>query len=287
MRPLVVSPWGRDVLVDAATEPGRTWAATAFAAADWTVVNSGAIARAAIAAGADPARMSYIIWHTQIAGFGPDRADHRGLTAQLGWPDDAVVVLSLRNFQERTNLDVLVRAFARLRAETGNARLLLAARAGATREQIERLVDELGLRDDVRFHRVEPEDLPALAASADMVVTIAATDSSPSSLLEAMASGRPLVAGFCPSIDEWVEQGQGAEMVECRDEQAVYRAMARLAADDALRRAYGERNARVAHERVGEAGPALVALYRALIAGRPPHPLPLPATASGGGAAVA
>ncbi|HUZ83646.1 MAG TPA: glycosyltransferase [Gaiellales bacterium] len=231
--------------------------------------------------------MSYIIWHTQIAGFGPDRADHRGLTAQLGWPDDAVVVLSLRNFQERTNLDVLVRAFARLRAETGNARLLLAARAGATREQIERLVDELGLRDDVRFHRVEPEDLPALAASADMVVTIAATDSSPSSLLEAMASGRPLVAGFCPSIDEWVEQGQGAEMVECRDEQAVYRAMARLAADDALRRAYGERNARVAHERVGEAGPALVALYRALIAGRPPHPLPLPATASGGGAAVA
>ena len=106
--------------------------------------------------------------------------------------------MSLRNFQHRTNIDVLVRAFARLVREEPRARLVLAARAGETRAEVEALVAELGLGDVVRFHRVEPEDLPVLAASGDVVVSIADTDSSPSSLLEAMASGRAMVGGWCP-----------------------------------------------------------------------------------------
>ena len=109
-----------------------------------------------------------------------------------------------------------------------------------------------------------------LAASGDVVVTIASTDSSPSSLLEAMASGRPIVGGWCPSIDEWILPGEGAEMVECRDVAAVASAVTRLLRDPALRRAYGERNARVAADRVAESGPALETVYRELIAGRTP-----------------
>jgi L-malate glycosyltransferase len=266
VHPLVISPWGRDVLVDAKKEPGRSRARLAFAEADSVVVNSGAITEAAIEAGADPAMITPIIWHTQIAGFAPERADKLGLRAELGWPADALVILSLRNFQERTNIDVLVRAFDRLRRDVPEARLLLAARAGETRAQIEALVDELGLREVVRFHRVEPEQLPILAASGDIVVSIAATDSSPSSLLEAMASGQPLVGGWCPSIDEWIDQGEGAEMVGVRDEDAVLAALRKLCADPALRAAYGERNRRVVSERVAESGPALEALYRSLVA---------------------
>ena len=77
-------------------------------------MNSGAIEAAAVAAGADPTRIAHIIWHTQLSGFGPEQADRDGLRAELGWPQDALIVLSLRNFQERTNIDVLVRAFARV-----------------------------------------------------------------------------------------------------------------------------------------------------------------------------
>jgi glycosyltransferase involved in cell wall biosynthesis len=278
--PLVVSPWGRDVLVDAGSGPGRAWARAAFAAADWTVVNSAAIAAAAIAAGADPERMSYIVWHAAIGGFEPARGDHAGVARELGFPEDSLLVVSLRNFQDRTNLDVVVRAFARLRRDHPEARLVLAARGGETRAKIERLVAGMGLAGVVRFHRVEPEGLPRLAASADIVVTIAATDSSPASLLEAMAAGRALIAGWCPSIDEWVGPGEGAEMVECRDEDAVHAAMAKLAGDPDLRAAHGARNERVVRERVGETGPALVAVYRALLAGDRPPPRPVPADRS-------
>jgi glycosyltransferase involved in cell wall biosynthesis len=264
--PYVVSPWGRDVLVDARREPGKTRARKAFDAADWVVVNSGAIEDAAIEAGADPVRITHILWHTQLAGFGPERGDPAGLRRELGFPDDALVVMSLRNFQHRTNIDVLVRAFSRLAREEPRARLVLAARAGETKAEIEALVAELGLGDVVRFHRVEPEELPVLAASGDVVVSIADTDSSPSSLLEAMASGRAMVGGWCPSIDEWIEQGEGAEMVPPKDEDAVLAALRRLLADEELRRSYGERNRRVVQERVAESAPALEALYRDLMA---------------------
>jgi glycosyltransferase involved in cell wall biosynthesis len=264
--PYVVSPWGRDVLVDARQEPGKTRARKAFDAADWVVVNSGAIEDAAIEAGADPARITHILWHTQLAGFGPERGDPAGLRRELGFPDDALVVMSLRNFQHRTNIDVLVRAFSRLVREEPRARLVLAARAGETKAEIEALVAELGLGDVVRFHRVEPEELPVLAASGDVVVSIADTDSSPSSLLEAMASGRAMVGGWCPSIDEWIEQGEGAEMVPPKDEDAVLAALRRLLADEGLRRSYGERNRRVVQERVAESAPALESLYRQLMA---------------------
>ena len=264
VHPLVVSPWGRDVLVDAKKEPGRTRAQKAFAAADHLVVNSQAILDAAVEAGADPRRALHTIWHTRLDGFGPEHADRDGLRAELGWPAESLVVLSLRNFQPRTNIDVLVHGFARVRSEVPQARLLLAARAGTTKGEIEALVADLGLAEDVRFHRVGPEKLPALIASADVAVSIADTDSTPSSLLEAMASGLPLLGGWCPSIDEWIGPGEGAEMVAPKDEDALVRALVKLLRDSELRRAYGERNAQVARARVAESGPALEALYRRL-----------------------
>ena len=268
--PLVVSPWGRDALLDAKVEPGRSRAKLAFAEADHLVVNSQAILDASIPLGADPERTLHTIWHTRLDGFSPDRADPAWLRRELGWPEDALVVLSLRNFQARTNIDVLVRAFDRVRPEFPQARLLLAARGGETKAEIEALVAELGLGELVRFHRVEPHELPPLAASADLTVSIADTDSTPSSLLEAMASGQPMIGGWCASIDEWIQPGEGAEMISPKDEDALVEALRKLLRDPELRQRYGVRNAEITQQRVAESAPALEKLYRELAAPREP-----------------
>src|SRR5207248_4995690 len=97
--------------------------------------NSLAIEQAALAVAGDPAKVRRIIWHGEIDGFTPAAADRAGLRAELGWPGDAVVVLSLRNFRPYSNLDVLVRAFARVSQEEPSARLVLAARGGWTRSE--------------------------------------------------------------------------------------------------------------------------------------------------------
>ena len=56
--------------------------------------------------------------------------------ATLGWPDDAVVCLSLRNFRPYSNLDVVLKAFAKARQEVPELRLFSSAGGGWTRDRV-------------------------------------------------------------------------------------------------------------------------------------------------------
>src|SRR2546423_2414897 len=246
LEPLVVSPWGKDAIVDAWESPvaeERARVAIAPERALAYVVNSQALEDASVRLGADRGKFHRILWHARIDGYSPLRAD-RGRWRALGWPDDAVVCLSLRNFRPYTNLDVLLRAFASARQEVPQLRLFSSAGGGWTRGEFEQLVSELGLEPYIAVQDVPAAELPSVTASADFAVTLADVDSSPASLLETMASGVPLVVGRAPSMEEWIQQGEGGEIVERRDVDAVAAAIVRLARDPELRRRYGERNLR-------------------------------------------
>jgi glycosyltransferase involved in cell wall biosynthesis len=263
--PLVVSPWGTDILVDA-QRPGRDRrrALQAIAAADYLVVNSDAAKTRALGLGADPDRIEQIIWYADLERFGPDRFA-AGLRARFGWPDDALVLLSLRNFRPDTNIDVIVRAFRRIADQEPLARLVLAAQGGPLQAEIEALVDELRLGALVAFTSVGEHELPALVASSDLLVAMTRSDSTPASLLEAMASGLPAVCARAASLDEWLDHREGGLLVPQGDEQALSSAVTELLADPELRRRYGEHNRQLVAERVPPAGPQLEQLYLKLL----------------------
>ena len=263
--PLVISPWGSDALVDGREEPGRSRAEQAVRAADLVVVNSNALERASLELGADAEKIRHVLWHVDLDGFAPERADPN-LRSSFGWPDDALVILSLRNFRPDTNIDTLFFAFLRVAEVEPRARLLLAGDTGPLRPSLESLAAKMRLEDRVAFHRLHARDLPPLVATADVVVSIANSDSTPPSLLEAMASGRAMVCADAASIDEWVRSGEGAEIVPVRDEPATAEAILRLLQDESLRKSYGERNQRVVRDLVGDPAPELDRLYRELVA---------------------
>ena len=163
---------------------------------------------------------------------------------------------------------MLVRAFARAQREVPEARLILAARAGPTKAEIDALLDELDLRDRVVQVFARPDELPAYCASADIGVSIASTDATPASMVESMASRLPMVMGDAITIDEWITPGEGGEVVDCRDEDAVTEALLKLLRDPELRRTYGERNERVVRERLDtDPGEQLEAIYLRLLDG--------------------
>ena len=268
VHPLVMSPWNTDIFTYGRERPrGRRWVRAAVAAGDEYVVSSIGNADETVRLGADPDRVHRIVWYVDLRPFGPE---HRapGLAAKFGWPDDSIVILSLRNYRPNTNLDVLLRAFARVSREEPHARLIMAARGGWTRAETEALLEELDLRDRVVQHFARPDELPQLCASADIGISIASTDATPASMIESMAAGLPMVMGEAITIDEWITQGEGGEMVGCRDEDAVTAALLRLIRDPELRARYGDRNALVTHERLPPPGPALVDLYRDMLARR-------------------
>ena len=265
--PLVVSPWGTDALVDGRPGArGHESAREAIAGADLVIVNSRALEQAAIELDAPAERVRYVLWHADLSGFGGERREPGYYHERLGWPEDALVILSLRNFRPDTHIDQLVRAFDRVRREEPHARLVLAARRGPLRAEVEQLVDRLSLQDVVAFVSVAALELPALIASADVAVTLTDSDSSPPSLLESMASALPLVATPAASIEEWVGQGDGAEIVSNEDDGSVAEALLRLARDPGLRARYGERNRRVVLDAYGDPTAELERLYEEVAA---------------------
>lgn len=268
LHPLVMSPWNTDVFTyGRERRRGRRRVREAIAAGDEFVVSSLANAEETIRLGAAPEKVHRIVWYVDLRPFGPEHRDPR-LRERLGWPDDSLVVLSLRNYRPNTNLDVLVRAFARAQREVPAARLILAARGGWTRAEIDGLLDELALRDRVAQVFARPDELPTYCASADVGVSIASTDATPASMVESMASRLPMVMGDAVTIDEWITPGEGGEVVDCRDEDAVTEALLNLLRDPELRRRHGERNERVVRERLGDPGEQLEAVYRRLLESR-------------------
>jgi glycosyltransferase involved in cell wall biosynthesis len=263
--PLVVSPWGTDILVDA-QRPGRDGrrARRAIGAADFLVVNSQASTNRALGMGADPERIEQIIWYANLDQFGPDRFDP-GFRARFGWPEDALVLLSLRNFRPDTNIDVILRAFRRIADQEPRARLVLAATGGPLQPRIEALIDHLRLRPLVVLTSATEEELPALVASSDLLVAMTRSDSTPASLLEAMASGLPAVCARAASVDEWLEHREGGLIVPQRDEERLAAAVLELLAEPELRLRYGEHNRRVVAGRVAPPGRQLERLYQRLL----------------------
>ena len=90
------------------------------------------------------AKFHRIFWHARIDGYSPEHAD-RSRWRALGWPDDAVVCLSLRNFRPYSNLDIVLKAFAKARQEVPELRLFSSAGGGWTRDEFDRLA--AGARD--------------------------------------------------------------------------------------------------------------------------------------------
>ncbi len=267
IHPLVMSPWNTDIFTygrDSAR--GRKRVAAAVAAGDHFMVSSIANADEAFRLGAPHDRLDRIVWYCDSDKFSPD---HRraGLAAQFGWPDDSLVILSLRNYRPNTNLDVLVDAFERVSQAEPRVRLIMAARGGWIRDEIDARIDRLGLRDRLVQIFAGPDELPGLCASSDMGISIASTDATPASMIESMASRLPMVMGDAITIDEWITPGEGGEVIDCRDVGACEAALLKLVRDPELRRTYGERNERVVRERLSAPGPAMEAMYRRILAG--------------------
>jgi glycosyltransferase involved in cell wall biosynthesis len=267
LHPLVMSPWNTDIFTYGRDRRrGRHRVAVSIRAGDRFVVSSLGNTEETIRLGADPARIDRIVWYVDIRPFGPDKRDHAALAAQFGWPSDSRIVLSLRAHRPNTNIDVLLRAFKRVHAEEPSARLILAARDGWEGEKVRGWIADLGFGDEVRPHFIAPDDLPFVCASSDVGISLASTDATPASMIESMASRLPMVMGDAITIDEWITQGEGGEVVECRDEDAVTAALLRLLRDPELAAAYGARNLRVVRERLAEhPGHQLERVYRKLL----------------------
>jgi len=123
-------------------------------------------------------------------------------------------LLFVGNLEPKKNLPRLLQAFARAsQAVRGEITLVLAGKPAWGRQNLPALVEELGLRDHVRFLRYVPSpDLPALYTLAEAFVFPSLCEGFGLPALEAMACGTPVVASGTTALGEVV--GDAAERVD-------------------------------------------------------------------------
>jgi len=134
----------------------------------------------------------------------------------------------------------LLEAFAKLRTERPDLELLLVTKpiAGG---RTERLLDDLAIRDHVRFvHGVSEDDLVRLMGSAEVACVPSLYEGFSLPTAELMATATPLVVSRAGAIPEVVgADGHCADLVEPGDVGALATALAALLDDPARRARYG------------------------------------------------
>jgi glycosyltransferase involved in cell wall biosynthesis len=152
---------------------------------------------------------------------------------------DAPVVVSVARLAPNRGHELLLAGFRRVLADVPAARLLLVGK-GETRERLERLVAELGLRRQVTFTGYRDADLPAVLAAADCFALMApGSDDSCRAALEAMAAARPVVARAVGALPETVAHGETGLLVKDDRPEDVAAALHALLADPRRARAMG------------------------------------------------
>lgn len=209
VRPLVVTPWGSDLLqVRRRQLRTRLWNRYTLRRADLVTVSSEGMRAAAIAAGARPDRVRLVHHGVETRRFTPGQPDP-ALVARVA-PDAGPVILSPRTIRPLYRHDVILEAVAAMAARFGAAPTLVLSALGAdpaTLDGVRRQADALGIGDRLRvLDAVAPADLPDLYRMADVVVSVPETDSFAVTLLEAMACERPIVASNVPAVGPVLER---------------------------------------------------------------------------------
>jgi alpha-1,6-mannosyltransferase len=139
----------------------------------------------------------------EIGDFDPSRRDPR-LRAKLGLTDDQPLLIYVGRLDGEKKPDVVVEAFRRLPAQLGAKLVLLGE--GPLRQEIERLGDDRIVLPGYVKNRGE---LAAWLASADIYVSGMADETFGVSIVEAQASGLPVVGVAAGAMIDRVNEAVG------------------------------------------------------------------------------
>lgn len=204
-----------------------------------------------------------------------------GFRRELGFADDAFVVGIVGRLAPIKNHEMFLRAAGKTLHAVPNARFVVIG-DGESAPRLHALAESLGLAKAVRFAGLRT-DLAQIYADLDAVALTSRNEGTPLSLIEAMASGCPIVATDVGGVAdvltrEWTgpvatrhffdSPAPRGLLVPGGDEDGFARTLERLARDRALGRALGD--AGRAYTFSGHALPRLIddldALYRRLLA---------------------
>jgi glycosyltransferase involved in cell wall biosynthesis len=268
--PLVISLHGSDVYVAETLAPARLAARAAFRRAGFVTACSDDLARRAIALGADATRIETVPYGVDTARFKPDPAARAARRAELGVAPAAPLAMAAGRLVRKKGFEYLIDAIAAVPGVV----LGIAGEGTLDRELRER-ARAAGVAPRVRFLGNQTQDrVGEYFAAADVIVAPSVRDDSgnvdglPNVVMEALASGTPLVTTTAGGIGSVVTDGDTAIVVAGRDAAALAGALRRTFDDPGRAKAIGERGRALVERQFGwsRAAERFEAAYAAALA---------------------
>lgn len=139
-------------------------------------------------------------------------------------------LLSARNLEPHYRVGDIIEAFALLREKHPEAKLVIAG-SGSEEQRLRKLAENVGTEGITFVGRYHPSQAPELYANADIFVNAAVIDNQPNSILEAFASGLPVVSTPTGDIASMLGGGEFGILVPPNDPEAMARTVETITAD--------------------------------------------------------
>lgn len=217
--PHVMNAWGSDILIAPnRSRLHRLETAIALRSADWVLSPARTLQEAMNQIAGILPHNEILQWGVDTAHFSPARPG-KPFRDRLGLTDEPVV-LSPRTLHPLYNQDVLIEAWPAVLKHVPAARLVISRYLpnAEFEAKLRERADELGITGSM--HWVEPttfDELPSVYCGSDVVVSIPSSDGTPSTVLEALACGRPVVACDLPSLRDWITPGEHGLLAPPKD----------------------------------------------------------------------
>jgi glycosyltransferase involved in cell wall biosynthesis len=181
-------------------------------------------------------------------------------------------ILGIGRLTEEKRFDRFLRIISQV-AASGLAVSAHIVGNGPLRCDLEKQAGTLGLREHVTFHGEQPDAAPYYS-NADVFLLTSDYEGSPNVVMEAAASGLPVVASRVGDVERLVDHGLSGFLFQPQDETTAAESLTQLARDVELRRRMGtEARKKMESERsLTTLAPLLEQIYEPLLRNsRPNH----------------
>ncbi|OGF51693.1 hypothetical protein A3H04_03500 [Candidatus Giovannonibacteria bacterium RIFCSPLOWO2_12_FULL_43_11c] len=140
-----------------------------------------------------------------------DKKEKERLKRQLGFSKNVLVYMGRVSYEK--SIDMAIRAMSVIAKKSPEATFVIIG-GGPEREKLEILTKRLGVEKKVRFMGfLYGRELAQALQASDIFVTASKSENFPLSVIEAMASGLPIVAVSALGLPEIVEDGRSGFLV--------------------------------------------------------------------------
>lgn len=243
--PLIITLHGSDIFFAQKISILGTLSRWAFSKASAISACSPHLQDGAIALGSPPERTHIVIWGADPNKF-PEEQELITFRQHLGINSDTKIILSLGRLVRKKGLKYLIEAIPQISNTHPNS-LFIIAGDGPEKYSLQQDATNFGIIDKVVFlGTLLWEDVPRILQLCDIFVAPSIFDEEgnvdglPTTILEAMAAGKPVVASCIAGIPLAVIDERTGILVEAGNTSDLARAINKLLSNKNLAKKYGE-----------------------------------------------